>query len=91
MVTTVATKNKLDSNWFCVPGVVQAERAVAISQSDVDKLERTIVSGEEEVQDGRRRVKHRSVDDLLKVRELAKGEVAAASGKRIRRFKVALK
>lgn len=62
---------------------------VAISQTDIDNLDSSIVSAEEEVQDGRRRVKKRSVDEQIKARQFAQSLVNQAAGTpRARRLKV---
>lgn len=60
---------------------------MALSQQDLENLDRTLASGVEEVQDRGRRVRHRSVDDLLKARSVVADEVARAAGRpRVRRI-----
>jgi hypothetical protein len=55
---------------------------MAFTQSDVDALDRAIAAGELEVENNGRRVKYRSIAELLKARELMIGEVTAAAGNR---------
>lgn len=55
---------------------------MAYSQSDLDALDRAIASSQLEVQYGDRRVKYRTMDELLSARQHVAQQIASTSGTR---------
>lgn len=55
---------------------------MALTQADLDALDRAIASSTLEVQLDGRRVKYRSMDELLLARRHVADQIAAASGRR---------
>lgn len=55
---------------------------MAYSQADLDALDKAIAGSTLEVQYADRRVKYRSMDELLQARQHVANQLAAASGRR---------
>jgi hypothetical protein len=55
---------------------------MAYTQADLDALDRAIASSQLEVEYGDRRVKYRSMDELLSARQHVAQQLALASGHR---------
>lgn len=53
---------------------------MALTQTDVERLEAMVASGTLEVEYDGKRIKHNSVNDLLRALSYAKAQVAAAAG-----------
>lgn len=65
---------------------------MAISEKQIQDLEQQVASGIEEVQDGRRRVRHRSVRETLEALDFARRQAEQAAGTtRIKGVMVTLK
>lgn len=54
---------------------------MAYTQADLDALDRAIARSQLEVQFGDRRVRYRSMDELLTARKHVASQIAAASGR----------
>lgn len=52
---------------------------MAYTQADLDRIEAAIASEELEVEVDGMRTRYRSIDDLIKARDLIKGQIAAAT------------
>lgn len=53
---------------------------MAVTQADIDALTRAIASGERQVSIGGQQVTYRSIDDLIKARQVLRDELAASTG-----------
>lgn len=62
---------------------------MAYTQADVDALKGAIKGGQIEVQYGDKRVRYRSLDEMVRLLKLMQADVAAAAGK-ARRSRVRL-
>ncbi len=56
---------------------------MAYTQADLDRIEAEIAKAESEIQFGDRRVKKRSIAELLQQRDLIKGSLESSSSARV--------
>lgn len=62
---------------------------MAFTQSDIDALDRAISSGELRIMSNGREVIYRNIDELLRAREYAAQQVAAATARHYPRHQLA--
>lgn len=63
---------------------------MAFTQQDLDSVNRAIATGELEVKYDGKEVKFRSMDDLIKARDLIRDDLAAQAGQPRRRSSMAI-
>jgi hypothetical protein len=60
---------------------------MAYTQADLDALNKAIATGVTEVEYRDRKVRYRSLEEMLRLRDLMKAEISPASGDRVQRAK----